>query len=92
MKKITVHAVDLQIKTFYNLNGSNIAFPDNPLNGTIYRNADVTISTEKRELYGQTFLVNVVKINNEEPIECELVRFNKDADGIWVLGICQDWG
>ena len=85
MGKITMHAVDVRIETYYSLSGSHILFPDNELNGRVYHNADVVISAEKRNIYGQTFVVDVITINQNPPIECELVRTRKDANGLLIL-------
>jgi hypothetical protein len=91
MAKVHMRAVDVKIETYYNLDGSYVSFPQNPLNGTMYNNANVDISTEKRTIAGMTFLVDVVQINNEPAIECELVKTRRDNKTL-VLGVCQDWG
>lgn len=80
------------IKAYYNLDGEYVSFPDNPLHGKVYENVDVKFKKEVNTIAGIEFESNVIKIEGEEPIECELVSRNKQTDGSLIIGICQDWG
>ena len=82
----------LVIKALYDLNGEYIPFPQNPLHNTTYENVDVKTEKEEWKIGGESFLVDVITISGQEPIECELVSRRKDANGTLILDICQDWG
>ena len=82
----------VQIKAYYDLDGEYILFPDNPLHGKTFENVTVTFKT-KRHIIGDTsFLLNIIEIEGQEPIECELLGSRKLPDGSLLIEICQDWG
>ena len=82
----------IKIQTCYNLEGDFVPFPDNPLNGTSYSNADVKIKREIHSICGMEFECDVVCIEGQEPIKCELIEKSKLPDGTLLIEICQDWG
>lgn len=79
------------ILAYYNLDGDYLSFAENDLHNKILKNVCVEIKTEVRTLMGIDFAVDVICIDGEEPIECELV--SKEVHGKdLTLNICQDWG
>lgn len=75
------------LRCCYNLSGEYLPFEHNPLHGKTFNNVNVEITKET------TFVeCDVIKIEGYEPIECELVRQHKTADGTLLIFICQDWG
>ena len=82
----------LILKALYCLNGDYIPFPQNPLHNTTYENVDVKIGKRTEMLCGETYVIDVISIGEQEPIECELVSSRRDANGTLTIGICQDWG
>lgn len=81
----------VQIIALYNLDGGYIIFKENLLHNKIFNNVNVEIKTEKRKICGMTFEEDVIYIDGEEPIRCELVRTDV-YNGTLILRICQDWG
>lgn len=79
------------IKAYYNLGEEYILFPDNPLHGKLYENVSVVIKHEIHEICGISFDVDVVEIEGEGSIECQLLDAI-DLDGTLLIKICQDWG
>lgn len=79
------------IKAYYDLDGDLILFPDNPLHGKSYENVEVAIKQEIHEICGISFEVDIIKIEGQEPIECELID-TIDLDDTLIIKICQDWG
>lgn len=82
----------VKIQTYYNLDGDFIPFAENPLNDASYDNVDVKIKRETRSVCGLDCMCDVVRIEGQEPIECELVGKSKLPDGTLIIKICQDWG
>lgn len=82
----------LLIRTYYGLHGDYIEFPDNHLNGKTYENVNVKLKRETRTIHGLDFTIDIVDIEGQEPIECELVARRKDVSGTLIIDICQDWG
>ena len=80
------------LQTYYNLNGEYSTFPDNPLHNKTYTNVGVKITKDHRTTCGVGYEVDVVRIEGQRPIDCELVGQRIGADGTLVIGICQDWG
>ena len=79
------------IKAYYDLNGDLISFPDNPLHDRSYENIEVVFKHKVREICGIPFECDIVEIEGQEPIECELID-TVDLDGTLIIKICQDWG
>jgi hypothetical protein len=79
------------IKAYYDLDGDLISFPDNPLHGKIYENVNIIFKHKVREICGISFDVDVIDIEGQEPIECELID-TVDVDEALIIKICQDWG
>lgn len=79
------------IKAYYNLNGDLISFPDNPLHGKSYADVEVVIKQKIHEICGIPFEVDIIEIEGQEPIECELID-TVYIDEALIIKICQDWG
>lgn len=81
------------LRTYYNLDGDYISFPDNPLNGKTFENVGVIVSNKIVAICGIKVRQQVIYItdSNEEPIECELVGYVEDGDTL-IVKLCQDWG
>lgn len=79
------------IKAYYNLGEELILFPDNPLHNQTYENVEIEIKNEIHEICGIPFDVDIVEIEGQEPIECQLIG-TTDCDGTLIIKICQDWG
>lgn len=79
------------LKAYYDLDGDYIEFPDNPLHGKVYENADVKFEDVTRKICGINFTMDVIKIKGEEPIECEIVDSYYSGNTL-VIELCQDWG
>ena len=82
----------LTIEAYYNSHGDYLPWPDNPLHGKTYENVSFEMKKEVQGFPGFAIEVDVIKIEGEEPIECEYVSGRKLPDGTYVIGICQDWG
>ena len=80
------------IKAYYNLGEELILFPDNPLHNKVYEDVEVVIKKKVHEICGIPFNVDIVEIEGQEPIECELISTRELDDGRMVIEICQDWG
>ena len=80
------------IKAYYNLGEEYILFPDNPLHNKTYENVNVEIKEATRKICNIDFIFDVVEIEGEEPIDCELVGTQINPDGTLVIKICEDWG
>ena len=80
------------INAYYRLDGEYIVFPDNPLHGKTFETVDVKITGRTETIGGVGYHVDIVLIDGEEPIDCELVSRRKTPDGTLIIGICQDWG
>lgn len=80
------------IKAYYNLDGEYILFPDNPFHGQTYENVNVDIKQVTYEMSGIEFVADVVEIEGQEPIECELVDCFEPYENTLIIKICQDWG
>lgn len=85
-------AKKLMLEAYYAIEEEYIAWPDNPLHGEVFENANFEIRKEIRNICGIDFEVDIIDIEGEEPIECEYVKGKKLPDGTYVIGICQDWG
>lgn len=81
----------VQIIAYYNLDGYYTVFEYNPLHNKTFNNVNVEIKTEIRKVCGMSFEEDVIYIDGEEPIACELVQTNINNNTL-VLSICQDWG
>ena len=81
------------LKAYYDLDGELIPFDSNPLHNQTYENVGVTFTKEVRTICGIDFAVNVVEIDGQEPIDCELIGtyHEQDSDTL-IIKICQDWG
>lgn len=91
MGAISMCAADIKILTYYRLGDSLIPFSDNPWNNIVFYNAKVVVTQEKRSVGTHQFLVDIIKINDDITIECEVVGARKE-NGWFVIKICQDWG
>lgn len=84
--------INVEIRSWYCLDGEYIRFPDTEIDGTEYSNVDVTIRTALHD-YGSCVIESqVIHITEQEPIDCELVSFAETSDGKLIINICQDWG
>ena len=81
----------VQIIAYYNLDGEYLIFECNELHNKTFSNVNVEIKTERRIVCGMTFEEDVICIDGEEPISCELVKTDI-YNGTLILRICQDWG
>lgn len=81
----------IKLQNWYNLNGEYIRMLDAELDGTVYENASVKFSKSKKTICGTDFIWNVVHIEGQEPIECELLSQRMQEDML-IINICQDWG
>jgi hypothetical protein len=79
------------LQTYYNLDGDYIIFEDNPLHRAKYENVKVVITKEYIRLTHMNIKVDVIRIDGQEPIECELVDYVEDGDTL-IVKLCQDWG
>lgn len=79
------------LQTYYNLDGDYTLFDDNPLHNKTYENVRVVITKEIIHLTHWDITVNVIRIDGQEPIECELVGYVEDGDTL-LIKLCQDWG
>jgi hypothetical protein len=79
------------IKAYYNLGEEFLLFPDNSLHGKSYENVSVVIKNKIREICGISYESDIIEIEGEEPIECQLLDA-VDIEGLLLLKICQDWG
>lgn len=80
------------LQAYYNSHGDYTAFPYNPLHNKSFENVRVRITKEKRTMCGVDYAVDIVKIEGQKLIECEVVGQRTMPDGTLVIGICQDWG
>ena len=80
------------IKAYYDLNGDLISFPDNPLHDTSYENVNIEFKKESHKISDIEFVFDIVEIEGQEPIECELIGKSTNPDGTLIIKICQDWG
>ena len=80
------------LQAYYDLDGEYLPFPDNPLHGKVFENVDVKFATRIDTIGGLNFEVDVIEIEGQEPIECELVGRKNAPDGTLIIKLCQDWG
>lgn len=80
------------LNAYYNLDGEYIAFPDNPMHGKTFENVKVEFKKETITVCGINYAVDVIYIEGQEPIECELIRYRKTKDNVLIVEFCQDWG
>lgn len=81
------------LKAYYGLDEEYIPFDSNPLHNKIFENVKVSFKEEVRTICGIDFAVDVVEIEGQEPIECELVgTYQESESGTLIIKICQDWG
>lgn len=80
------------INAYYNLGEEFILFSDNPLHGKSYENVNVKFKKLIRTICGISFDVDVIEIEGQEPIECQLVGKHINPDGTLIIQICEDWG
>ena len=80
------------LKAYYSLDDGFIPFDSNPLHNKTYENVEVNIKETIKTICGIDFAVDVIEIEGQEPIECELVSERTDENGKLIIGICQDWG
>lgn len=81
----------IRFETYYNLDGEYSLFKHNPLHDKIFKNVNVKITIEEHEMMGVKFKVNMIYIDGEKPIECELIDAEEYEDTL-IISICQDWG
>lgn len=81
----------VQIVSYYNLGGDYMVFEDSFLHNKTFNNVNVEIKTQKRKIFDMIFEEEVIYIDGEEPIYCELIRADV-YNGTLILRICQDWG
>ena len=79
------------IKAYYDLAGDIISFPDNPLHDKLYENVEIVFKHDIHEICGIPFEVDIIEIEGQEPIECELID-TVDVGEALIIKICQDWG
>ena len=81
------------LRTYYNLDGDYITFPENPLHDKTFENVGVIISDKISSIAGFKVKEQIIYITNsdEEPIGCELVGYVEDGDTL-IIKLCQDWG
>ena len=83
----------VMLKTYYNLSGDYIQFDSNPLYNQTYENVNVEFKEVTRTICGIDFDTDVVEIEGQEPIECELVgTYHEPESDTLIIKICQDWG
>lgn len=82
---------DVRIQGMYNLDGDYILFKDNPHHGKVFTSVDVSVGTKVEKYAFGDYVVDVVKIDGYEPIECELVEIREHGDNLLIC-ICNDWG
>lgn len=80
------------LKAYYNLGEEFLLFEDNPLHDKSYEDVEVKFKHEIHTISGISFDVDIVEIEGQEPIECQLVGKHTDSDGTLIIKICQDWG
>ena len=80
------------IKAYYNLGEEFILFPDNPLHNKTYENVKVTFKNEIQTICGISFDIDIIEIEDQKPIECQLLGKHTNPDGTLIIEICQDWG
>ena len=80
------------IRAYYNLDGDYITFPENPLHGKEFHNVNIEFKIKTNIICGVAFDWDVIEIEGEEPIECELVDKVYLPDGTLIIKICEDWG
>lgn len=79
------------LRAYYDLDETYIEFPENPLHGRVYNDVDVEFDEVTRKICGIDFVFDVIKIEGEEPIECELLDYYY-SNGALIIELCQDWG
>lgn len=79
------------LQTYYNLDGDYMLFDSNPLNNQTYENVKVVITKEIIHLTYMDININVIRIDGQEPIECEFIDCVEDGDTL-IVKLCQDWG
>ena len=90
-KKQQYNKVNVELTTYYCLNGEYILFAENPFNNNRYEDVDVLIKTEKEKICGVEYEQQVIQITGEEPIRCELLSCKMYEDTLYIK-FCQDWG
>jgi hypothetical protein len=80
------------LQAYYGLGEGYIEFPENPLHGKEFYNVEVEFTTKTNIISGVEFIWDVIKIEGEEPIECELVGQIHLTDDTMIIQICEDWG
>ena len=89
-KGVRVEKVTLQ--AYYNLDGEYLWFQHNPLDAATFENVVVKIGKGRRTIGEVTFVFDVIQIEGQNSIECELVDCTTQPDGTLLIKICQDWG
>lgn len=56
-----------------------------------YENVSIFLKKEIHEICGIKFKVDIIKIQNEEHIECEVISHVLINDTL-IIKLCQDWG
>ena len=79
------------LQTYYNLAGDYILFDSNPLHDTSYENVRVIVTKEVIHLTKMDIVINVIRIDGQDPIECEFIDYIEYDDTL-ILRLCQDWG
>lgn len=82
---------EVLILAYYSLDGDYLTWENNELHNKTFKNVCVEVKTEVRTLIGIEFTVDIICIDGEKPIECELVK-KDDRGKTLTLHICQDWG
>lgn len=82
------------LKTYYNFGGGEyIPFDSNPLHNKTYENVNVEIKEVTRTICNIDIDIDVIEIEGQEPIECELVgTYHEPESDTLIIKICQDWG
>ena len=80
------------LQAYYGLDDGYFEFPQNPLHGKTFYNVNVEFSETTQIIHGIEFVWDVIEIEGEEPIECELVGQIHRTDGTLIIQICEDWG
>ena len=80
------------LQAYYRLDDGYISFPENPLHGKEFYNVNVKFTTRPQIIGGVKFEWDVIEIEGEEPIECEVIGHIHRTDGTSIIQICQDWG
>ena len=79
------------LKTYYSMDDGYLSFDDNPLSNKEFKNVTVQFKQKTRTIAGIDFVEDIILIQNQEPINCELIDYFMDNDTL-IIKLCQDWG